>query len=261
MKVSLAHLEARLQALIEGSAARLFPFGGSRPDSFGQDLAFRLVSAMQSNLRPRSGGTYWAPNLFDLLVHPSQAQVLSENRDWIEGLAQELQRLGSQEKINFPSPPVIQVISDPEVGLREIRIQASFTIEHLAQTSSLEGKAEPVEYAPPSGGYLIVGGSQLYPLKSAVVNIGRSTRNDLVIDDIRVSREHAQLRAIQGRYVIFDLDSTGGTFINGQRAIQGVLFPGDTISLAGVTLIFSQDTPSTGSETQPYPPEQGEDPH
>ncbi len=257
MKVSLAQLEARLQELIEGSAARLFPFGGSQPDSSGQDLASRLVSAMRSNLRARPGGTCWAPNLFTLVVHPSQAQVLAENRGWIEELAREIQRTGSEGDLSFPSTPVIQVIPDPEVGLREIRVQASFSMDHLVQTSSLEGKQEQAEVSPSPDGYIIVGGSQIYPIQAAVFNIGRSSRNDLVIDDLRVSREHAQLRAIHGRYVIFDLDSTGGTFVNGQRVIQSVLYPGDTISLAGVTLIFSQDGPAVGGETQPYPPEEG----
>jgi pSer/pThr/pTyr-binding forkhead associated (FHA) protein len=67
--------------------------------------------------------------------------------------------------------------------------------------------------------------------------------NQLVIDDPRVSRTHAQLRAIKGRYVVFDLNSTGGTFVNGQRTSQSALYPGDVISLAGVTLVFGQDNP------------------
>jgi pSer/pThr/pTyr-binding forkhead associated (FHA) protein len=67
--------------------------------------------------------------------------------------------------------------------------------------------------------------------------------NQLVIDDPRVSRNHAQLRAIKGRFVLFDLNSTGGTFVNGQRTSQTVLYPGDVISLAGVALIFGQDNP------------------
>jgi pSer/pThr/pTyr-binding forkhead associated (FHA) protein len=43
--------------------------------------------------------------------------------------------------------------------------------------------------------------------------------------------------------VLFDLNSTGGTFVNGQRTSQTVLYPGDVISLAGVALIFGQDNP------------------
>jgi pSer/pThr/pTyr-binding forkhead associated (FHA) protein len=90
---------------------------------------------------------------------------------------------------------------------------------------------------------LIVEGVKVHPLNEPVVNIGRRLENQLVIDDPRVSRNHAQLRAIKGRFVLFGLNSTGGTFVNGQRTSQTVLYPGDVISLAGVALIFGQDNP------------------
>jgi pSer/pThr/pTyr-binding forkhead associated (FHA) protein len=63
------------------------------------------------------------------------------------------------------------------------------------------------------------------------------------IDDPRVSRNHAQLRAIEGNYVLFDVSSTGGTFVNGSRVSETIIYPNDTISLGGVTLIFHQDDP------------------
>jgi pSer/pThr/pTyr-binding forkhead associated (FHA) protein len=95
----------------------------------------------------------------------------------------------------------------------------------------------------PENAFLIVEGVKVHPLNESVVNIGRRLENQLVIDDPRVSRNHAQLRAIKGRFVLFDLNSTGGTFVNGQRTSQTVLYPGDVISLAGVALIFGQDNP------------------
>jgi pSer/pThr/pTyr-binding forkhead associated (FHA) protein len=50
--------------------------------------------------------------------------------------------------------------------------------------------------------------------------------------------------------VIFDLNSTGGTHINGQRTSQSVLYPGDLISLAGVKFIFSQELPAKPGEVR-----------
>ena len=95
----------------------------------------------------------------------------------------------------------------------------------------------------PENAFLIVEGVKVFPLVLSVINIGRRLDNQLIIDDPRVSRNHAQLRAIKGRFVLFDLNSTGGTFVNGQRTSQTVLYPGDVISLAGVALIFGQDNP------------------
>jgi len=104
------------------------------------------------------------------------------------------------------------------------------------------GGSEEVDNIPENA-FLIVEGVKVHPLNESVVNVGRRLENQLVIDDPRVSRNHAQLRAIKGRFVLFDLNSTGGTFVNGQRTSQTVLYPGDVISLAGVALIFGQDSP------------------
>jgi pSer/pThr/pTyr-binding forkhead associated (FHA) protein len=40
------------------------------------------------------------------------------------------------------------------------------------------------------------------------------------------------------------MNSTGGTFVNGQPTSQSVLYPGDVVSLAGVVFIFSQEMPA-----------------
>ena len=103
---------------------------------------------------------------------------------------------------------------------------------------------EEIPSVPPNAFFLIEG-VKVYPLVKEVINIGRRIENDLVIDDPRVSRRHAQLRAIQeqGHFVLIDLNSTGGTFVNGHRISQSILYPRDLISLGGVLLIFNQDDP------------------
>jgi pSer/pThr/pTyr-binding forkhead associated (FHA) protein len=95
----------------------------------------------------------------------------------------------------------------------------------------------------PEDAFVIIDGIRVIPLNQAIVNIGRRIENTLVVDDPRVSRTHAQLRAINGRYIIFDLNSTGGTFVNGKRVNQSVVYPGDVISLAGAELIYGQKNP------------------
>ena len=85
------------------------------------------------------------------------------------------------------------------------------------------------------------------PLIRSIVNIGRRHENDVVIDDPRVSRSHAQLRLINGQYILFDLNSTGGTFVNGRRIDHIIVYSGDVISFAGVDFVFKV------SGTQPRP--------
>jgi len=95
---------------------------------------------------------------------------------------------------------------------------------------------------PPNAVFHMEAG-RTHPLDKAVINIGRMLDNDLVIDDPRVSRHHAQLRAVDGHFVLSDTNSTGGIFVNGRRVTQTILYPNDSISLAGVILIFHQDEP------------------
>jgi pSer/pThr/pTyr-binding forkhead associated (FHA) protein len=116
---------------------------------------------------------------------------------------------------------------------------------------------------PLTSAFLIVN-TELFPLKKELINIGRKLENHIVIHDPRVSRNHAQLRLIDGSYVIIDLNSTGGTFVNNQRTSKSVLYSGDTISLAGVPLKYVQDAPKiitdTFDRTGPLPINSFEDP-
>jgi pSer/pThr/pTyr-binding forkhead associated (FHA) protein len=101
---------------------------------------------------------------------------------------------------------------------------------------------EEPETIPPNAFFVMEGG-KIYPLDQAVINIGRMLDNHLVIDDPRVSRHHAQVRAVQGHFVLADLNSTGGIFVNGRRVTETIVYPNDSISLAGVILTFQQDEP------------------
>jgi pSer/pThr/pTyr-binding forkhead associated (FHA) protein len=102
---------------------------------------------------------------------------------------------------------------------------------------------EELDRIPPNA-FLVMEGGKTYPLDRAVINIGRMLDNQLVIDDPRVSRHHAQLRAVQGHFVLSDLNSTGGIFVNARRITETIIYPNDTISLAGVALTFHQDEPA-----------------
>ncbi len=97
------------------------------------------------------------------------------------------------------------------------------------------------EISIPENVFLIFQGEKAIPLNQAIVSIGRGHDNIIVIDDPRVSRHHVEIRVIKDRFVIFDLQSTGGTYINGQRLNQGLLYQGDLISLAGINMVFIQD--------------------
>ncbi|MEV1081831.1 FHA domain-containing protein [Streptomyces sp. NPDC050211] len=70
------------------------------------------------------------------------------------------------------------------------------------------------------------------PLPTRTVRIGRADDNDLVIDDLVVSRRHAELRALpDGSYEIADLGSHNGTFLNGLPVTRAPMGPGDIVGI------------------------------
>jgi hypothetical protein len=107
-------------------------------------------------------------------------------------------------------------------------------------------------------------------LTKEVSLIGRDVTNDVVIGDAEVSRQHARITRTPGGYVLEDLGSTNGTFVNGERlTTPRVLNPGDLIALGEtVTLTFdavapeaaatvaspAAESPETVREASPKPP-------
>ncbi|MET8244444.1 FHA domain-containing protein [Streptomyces sp. NPDC005202] len=70
------------------------------------------------------------------------------------------------------------------------------------------------------------------PLPVRVIRIGRSADNDLVVDDLVVSRRHAELHARpDGTYEIVDLGSHNGTFLNGRPVSRAVVGPRDIVGI------------------------------
>ncbi|MGW3417907.1 FHA domain-containing protein [Streptomyces phaeochromogenes] len=70
------------------------------------------------------------------------------------------------------------------------------------------------------------------PLPARMVRIGRGGDNDLVVDDLIVSRRHAELRALpDGTYEIVDLGSHNGTFLNGQPVARAAIDAGDIVGI------------------------------
>jgi hypothetical protein len=79
-----------------------------------------------------------------------------------------------------------------------------------------------------------------FTLEGDQLTIGRDSTNEIVINDAEVSRRHARLTFQGGKYVLEDLGSTNGTFVNGQRlAGPRVLKPGEVVSFGEqIVLVF-----------------------
>jgi len=107
----------------------------------------------------------------------------------------------------------------------------------------------------PSQAYLIVNGAEVFVLKNKTTTIGRMFDNDLIINDNRVSRYHAQIYLEKSQYCLVDLNSTGGTSVNNKKVSKVILNAGDVISLAGVPVIFG----TKADDKEPGSPEKNKE--
>jgi len=79
------------------------------------------------------------------------------------------------------------------------------------------------------------------PLRKPQVSIGRAPDNDIVIDNLAVSGHHAKLLVEEGRFMVEDLSSMNGTFLNNQRIRRSPLKNGDEVLIGKHCLVFADE--------------------
>ena len=235
-------LEERIRTFIESSSNWLT--GKAHPT----DLARQITAALESTVFHDEAGRPIVPAQITIALNPKQMPDWEAQRELLDRLAEYLENSARDAGLNFSALPIIHLEPDPALSSDELRIHAGEKSPCVSETSVLfvsEKPARDSEDPRPRNAFLIYNTTQVIPLRQVVINLGRREDNHIIIEDPRVSRNHAQLRAVRGAYILFDLNSTGGTFVNGQRITQQALKPGDVITLAGVPLIYGVDTPGT----------------
>ena len=90
------------------------------------------------------------------------------------------------------------------------------------------------------------GVGQVFELgKQAAMSIGRAKANEVVVNDVSVSSEHCRIRPEDGHFVLHDLKSTNGTFVNERRITRHVLAEGDIMKIGETSLLFKTDLKRT----------------
>jgi hypothetical protein len=230
-----------MEALVEGTFARLFA-GRVHP----RDVALQLARALEDSA---TGGT--PATRYVVHLNPDDAQaLLNAHPDLGRVLAGELLNLARDAQLTLPQPP--EVVLQPEPGQRPHSLVVAAERAPAAASETLA--MTPVRPAKPAAApraFLILEGERTVTLAQPVISLGRRFDNTIILDDPRVSRVHAQLRLRFGRYVVYDLSSTGGTFVNGRRVDECVLRPGDVISLGGVPIIYGEDAADRSDDQGP----------
>ncbi|MBF0182765.1 MAG: FHA domain-containing protein [Magnetococcales bacterium] len=90
------------------------------------------------------------------------------------------------------------------------------------------------------------------------ITIGRTSANDIAIENLAVSRQHAEIIHQENGFFLRDLNSSNGTFVNGSRISEYRLCDGDTILIGKHTLLFIED--DTLAATMLSAPKASQDP-
>lgn len=251
-----SELEGSLEKYIEGFFRDKFK-GRVQP----LDMAKRLFREMRDRRRVSISRVY-VPNEYIIYLHPEDYQNVSYLAPFLAGELQEYLLQKAREK-NFTlvASPKVEIRESPEVPVGEMRVEASFGHPEGTggATAARPGEREledTLEYRPDRSALPVPAPKELRarlvvtegPVKGKVFEllprtavVGRRETCDLVIDDPSVSRRHAQLEYREGSFILRDLGSTNGVYVNGVRVQTKVLASGDIIKLGTTLCTFEVD--------------------
>lgn len=119
--------------------------------------------------------------------------------------------------------PEVEVESDPTVVYVPLPNRSAHPVSRAEAegVAGLTGYAIVVDRGPRSG--------MTYLLRPGNTTVGRHPDSDIFLDDVTVSRHHCRFVVKEGSVMVEDSGSTNGTYVNGERADQAELQPGDEV--------------------------------
>jgi pSer/pThr/pTyr-binding forkhead associated (FHA) protein len=135
-------------------------------------------------------------------------------------------------------------------GERTSAFRADFTNEQdAAAAAGAEGRLLGAEALPQGSALLVVkrgpnAGSR-FLLDQPTTTAGRHPNSDIFLDDITVSRRHAQFRCVSGEFQVVDVGSLNRTYVNREPVDWAVLANGDEVQIGKFRLVFLTG-PTTG---------------
>jgi pSer/pThr/pTyr-binding forkhead associated (FHA) protein len=131
-----------------------------------------------------------------------------------------------------------EVTSTINLGLRSV--DDSDALEQLTS----EERSVISQLNPESAMLIIHRGpnrGERFLLDSPETSIGRSGENDVALDDVTVSRKHANIRRAGERFELIDLGSLNGTYVNNNSIARATISSGDEIQFGKFHMLFVQN--------------------
>jgi hypothetical protein len=207
------------------------------------DLAKRLADCMEDH-RAVGAGRVFVPNVYRVYLAPA---TLSGFTAYVTALEAELAAFltARAAERNFHTVGRVQVTLLADSTLRAERIRAEGDLVDSQQLSATPGaqmtRPMTAAAAAPTGTALcLLVGARCVPLAGeGPVALGRALDNDVILDDTSVSRHHARFVARVGYWLLEDLGSKHGTFVNNRRVASAPVRAGDRIRLGAARVEVS----------------------
>ncbi len=216
----LKRIEQKLEKLVEGTFTRVFP----------------------SSVKPIELGKRIRRVLEDKKTIGVQGQIIIPNRYVISLSLKDLENIESiQESIQREISSSIRDHANDE----NYHFQGTLTVEILSNSSlktgsiEVDGLFEENKGGFPPGSLIDENGKRLI-ITEQKLSIGRDTKSTMQVVDVEVSRNHAEIRLLNTSFVLIDLQSTNGTFVNGQRVQEHTLQNFDQIKIGSTILLFQK---------------------
>lgn len=244
---------------LEGSLEKYIE-GFFKDDASGRvqpvDIAKKLAREMRDSKRISISNIY-VPNEYTVFLHHTDWESIYT---FSGALARELQdyvsHKAAEKKYSLAGRPLVKFVTDDSIAEGGIEVESSFS-EVPPEEEKYAVEAEPIEHtqrftpvkdsAPPDSPPLVYAklsidtGSErgkTFNLNKVSMVIGRREDCDIVLSDDSISRSHARLDLHRGVYTIYDLGSTNGISVNGNRITARVLKPGDVVTLGATVCTF-----------------------
>ncbi len=143
------------------------------------------------------------------------------------------------------NPPGVNFCSSCGAALRVENADTTVTLQAVDEHGETPEEDAAVTYVevPPGAGVLVVkrgpNVGTRYVLDQPVTRAGRHPESDIFLDDVTVSRRHAELhRREDGKVVIRDVGSLNGTYVNRERTDEAILAGGDEVQIGKFKLVY-----------------------
>tara|TARA_E500000331_G_scaffold95962_1_gene92525 strand:+ start:2350 stop:3009 length:660 start_codon:yes stop_codon:yes gene_type:complete len=218
--VVLKRIEQKLEKIVEGTFTRVFP-SSVKPIELGK----RIRRVLEDKKTIGVQGQIIIPNRYVISLSPKDLENIESIQESIQReISSSIRDHANDENYHFQGTLTVEIFSNSSLKTGSIEVDGLF--------EENKGGFPPGSLIDENGKRLIITEQKL--------SIGRDTKSTMQVVDVEVSRNHAEIRLLNTSFVLIDLQSTNGTFVNGQRVQEHTLQNFDQIKIGSTILLFQK---------------------